>query len=107
MEQCLACRRWIVEFLRNRLGLELSKTTIQKIRRGINFVGYRTWRALRVIRKYSLFKLRRKVRAGLLASVVSLLGHPKQTQSLRYMLTIIKEQNYALFLQLPKSYRLA
>jgi len=106
-EQCLAFRLRIVEFLRERLGLSLSKTTIQKIRRGINFVGYRTWRSCRVIRKYSLFKLRRKMRAGMLASVVSLLGHAKRTQSLRYMLTIIKEQNYALFLRLPQSYRLA
>ncbi|RJX20282.1 MAG: hypothetical protein C4563_06385, partial [Desulfobulbus sp.] len=58
-EQCLSCRLRIIEFLKNELRLELSKTTIQKIRRGINFVGYRTWRTCRVIRKYSLYKFRR------------------------------------------------
>ena len=104
-EQCLACRLRIIEFLRNELRLELSKTTIQKIRRGINFVGYRTWRTCRVIRKYSLYKFRRRVRSGDLSAVISLLGHAKRTQSLRYMLNIIKEINHALFLQVPQGLR--
>jgi len=39
------------------------------------------------------------------SAVISLLGHAKRTQSLRYMLNIIKEIKHAPFLQLPKSYR--
>jgi len=104
-EQCLAFRRLLVEFLRAGLGLELSRSTIQKIRRGINFVGYRTWRTCRVIRKYSLFKFRRLVRRGELQGVISLLGHARRTQSLRYMLNLIKEVGHALYLQLPAGVR--
>jgi retron-type reverse transcriptase len=103
--ECISHRLQIVDFLSQSLRLELSKTTIAQIKRGINFVGYRTWRALRIIRKYSLFKFKRKARAGKLPSVVSLLGHAKRTQSLNHMLSILQEQNHALFLLLPKSYR--
>lgn len=104
-EQCICCRQRIIEFLRGELGLELSRATIAKIKRGINFVGYRTWRSCRVIRKYSLYKFRRRVRVGDLAAVVSLLGHACRTQSVHYMLNLIKEVNRALILSLPQSYR--
>lgn len=104
-QQCLDYRRLIITFLRDELGLELSKTTIATIRKGINFVGYRTWRSCRVIRKYSLFKFRRRVRSGELPAVVSLLGHAKKTQSLRYMLNLLREVNHALFLQIPAGIR--
>lgn len=88
---CLAFRRIIVGFLRETLGLELSKSTIQKVRKGVNFCGYRTWRSKVFIRKHSLYKFRKSVRKEHQESVVSLLGHAKQTNSLGYMLKIVKE----------------
>lgn len=89
--ECLEYKGLIVDFLKNELRLELSRSTIQKVKRGVNFVGYRTWRNKRLIRKYSLYKFKRAVKEGKQASVVSLLGHAKQTNSLKYMLKIIKE----------------
>ena len=53
-EKCLEYKKLTVNFLKNELGLVLSKFTIQKIKRGVNFVGYRTWKNRRLIRKYSL-----------------------------------------------------
>ncbi len=103
--QCMEMRLLIIDFIRDKLHLELSKTTIQKIRRGINFCGYRTWRSFRVIRKYSLFKFKRRVMSEDIPAIVSLLGHARHTQSLRYMLNIIRESNHAIYLQLPQSYR--
>lgn len=88
---CLEHRAKITEFLKNRLDLELSKSSIQKVKTGVNFVGYRTWRSKRFIRKYSLYKFRKAVKSGKTESVVSLLGHAKRTQSLTYMLNTIKE----------------
>jgi len=102
-DQALFCKARIVEFLRDRLHLELSKSTIQGIKRGVNFVGYRTWRTRRIIRKYSLYKFSRKLKSGNEQSVISLLGHAKGTDSLRYMLGMIKvaPQN----IKLPRSYQ--
>jgi len=88
---CLKYRVQIVEFIREKLELELSKSTIQKIKRGVNFVGYRTWKTKRFIRKYSLYKFKKMVKKGKQESIVSLLGHAKRTNSLLYMLNILKE----------------
>lgn len=104
-DECLDCRRKIVDFLKTELRLELSKSSIQKIRKGLNFVGYRTWRSKRFIRKYSLYKFRKRVRSHRLEPVVSLLGHARQTDSLPYMIKIIENQQPSLLNKLPKGYR--
>lgn len=101
-DQALQCKDKIVAFLREQLRLDLSRSTLQKIRRGVNFVGYRTWRSKRFIRKYSLFKFKRKVRTGDQAAVVSLLGHARRTASLPYMLRLAGK---APDMALPKSYQ--
>lgn len=106
-DKCLEYRKVIVGFLREKLHLTLSKSTIQKIKRGINFVGYRTWRYKRFIRKYSLYKFKHSLKNGRTESVISLLGHAKRTNSLPYLLRIIKEAQNAKDLQIPKSYRQA
>lgn len=104
-DKCLEYKRLIVDFLKDNLRLKLSKSTIQKVKRGVNFVGYRTWKNKRLIRKYSLYKFKRAVKKAKQLSIVSLLGHAKQTNSLKYMLKIMKESPNAKALVLPKSYR--
>ena len=105
--QCVEYRAMIVQFLRDELHLELSKSTIASVARGVNFVGYRTWRGKRFIRKYSLYKFKRMVRRGKQTAVISLLGHAKRTQSIPYMLNLIKESANAQNLRIPKSLRSA
>jgi hypothetical protein len=102
-EQALAYRVRIVEFLRNRLHLELSKSTVQKIRRGVNFVGYRTWKTKRIIRKYSLHKFNRRLKSGDQQAVVSLLGHAKGTDSLPYMLRQVQAAPHSI--RIPRTYK--
>jgi retron-type reverse transcriptase len=102
-DQALSLRKKIITFLANTLSLSLSKSTIATIRRGINFVGYRTWQAKRFIRKFSLFKFRRKAAAGDQAAVASMLGHAKRTSSLIRLFKIIKEIGHDL--EIPKNYR--
>jgi RNA-directed DNA polymerase len=105
-EKCIMLRIAIVEFLRRLLNLELSKSSIQKIRKGVNYCGYRMWRTRIFIRKHSLYKFRKAAIKGKQESVVSLLGHAKHTNSLLYMLKIIKGENgNGQNLQLPKNYR--
>ena len=103
--QCIECKEKILKFLDEKLRLGFSKSIIQKVRKGVNFVGYRTWRGRRFIRKYSLHKFNRKVKRQKLQSVVSLLGHARRTQSLRYMLGIIRSAAPQMLNQLPKYYR--
>lgn len=104
-DRCLEYRAQIVEFIRGKLELGLSKSTIQKIKRGINFVGYRTWKTKRFIRKYSLCKFKKMVKKGKQESIVSLLGHAKRSNSLFYMLNILKEASSAKDIQIPETYR--
>ena len=106
-EECLDHKSRIVAFLKNELRLKLSRFTIQKIKHGINFVGYRTWQDRRLIRKYSLYKFRRSVKAGKQESIISLLGHAKRTNSLKYMLNIIKRLSSIRAVTLPRSYKQA
>lgn len=101
---CLTFRREIASFLDERLHLQLSRSTIQKIRRGVNFVGYRTWQSKRFIRKYSLHKFNRRVKSAHIDAVVSLLGHAKRTNSLPYMLRTVQSINPSLLAQIPKIY---
>lgn len=49
----------IEKFLLDNLGLTLSKFTIAKIKRGSNFVGYRTWQNYKLVRKHSMYNFRR------------------------------------------------
>jgi retron-type reverse transcriptase len=103
--QCLEMRDRIGRFLRDNLRLTYSKTSISKVKRGVNFVGYRTWAWLRIIRKYSLQKFRRAIVRGKIDSVVSLLGHARRTASLEYMYRSIISLNPLLYNRLPRACR--
>ena len=103
-DQCLEYLERIKVFITG-LGLELSKYTIAPVRRGINFVGYRTWATRRFIRKHSLFKFSRAAKAGKLESITSILGHACRTHSLRSLILTIKDKYHDLYLRLPKIYR--
>lgn len=92
----------IIAFIRT-LGLELSRFTIALVKRGVNFVGYRTWVDKRFIRKRSLFVFSRALRDGKIQSAISILGHARRTHSLRYLVITMKEKCHDL--QLPKAYR--
>ena len=72
---------WLADCLR----LELSKWSIHPVKRGVNFVGFRTWRKTRFVRKHSLYKFSRALRKGKTASIVSALGHARRTASFAHM----------------------
>lgn len=104
-QECLDVLEKIKSFIKN-LGLELSKYTIAPIRRGINFVGYRTWATKRFIRKHSLFKFRRAAQKGKVASLASTFGHARHTHSLNHLIQFTKEKHHDLYRSLPKVYQL-
>lgn len=105
-QACIDALTRIKRFLVS-LGLELSKYTIAPVKRGINFVGYRTWATRRFIRKHSLYKFSRAAKAGKIDSLASILGHARRTHSLRSLITTLWSKYHECYLQLPKVYRRA
>lgn len=83
----------IEAFLFDKLNLALSKSNITKMKKGMNFVGFRTWRSTRFVRKHSLFKFSRALRKGKLDSLNSLMAHAKNTATIcHYRERIIRER---------------
>ena len=104
-ERCLAALASIIEFLRKTLKLELSRYSLHKVKRGINFVGFRTWRSTRFVRKHSLYSLSKSAKAGKKESVISILGHAMRTASLRHLIRTLHDSHHGLFSSLPATFR--
>jgi len=104
-QQAVEYRQRIISFIGTTLNLELSRSTIAKTRRGLNFVGYRTWASKRFIRRRSLYNHRQAVKRSALASVISIIGHAGKTHSRKYLINYTKRNNHALYNQLPKVFR--
>ncbi|MDT3708167.1 MAG: reverse transcriptase/maturase family protein [Thiobacillus sp.] len=104
-EQALSARAEIVDFLADRLHLELSKSIIQRVTRGANFVGYRTWSTRSFVRKHALYTFRRAAVRGALESVVSSLGHARRTASCVHMLRHLENHHADLYRRLPQGLR--
>ena len=105
-DRCLDALDKIKAFIASELGLYLSRFSLHKVKRGLNFVGYRTWKSTRFVRKHSLFAFSASIRSGNLESSVSSLGHARYTASLRHMLKTMNKFNIDLFKRLPSTYRL-
>jgi len=104
-QQCVDYKDQIEHFIASRLNLEFSKHTIAPVSRGINFVGYRTWAGKRFIRKHSLYNFTKAAKKSKLDSVISILGHAKNTHTLRSLINNLRSNHYAVYLQLPEIYR--
>lgn len=88
------------------LGLEISHYSLHPIKRGANFVGFRTWATGRFVRPRIVSALRHDARKGKLESIISRLGHARRTCSLKPLLTHLKDRHHDLFDRLPQNYRL-
>ncbi len=104
-DEAVEAQHKIELFIADTLGLSLSKWQIRSTQSGSNFVGYRTWRSKRFIRKHSMYKFRRAAAKGKLDSVVSILGHARKTSSLSHLLNHLKVSHHELHSQLPKVYQ--
>lgn len=64
-----------------------SKSKIGRISDGIDFVGYKTYYNRRLIRKRSLFKIKRKLKLDAnFNRIASYLAHAKRTISIAYVI---------------------
>ena len=80
-------------YLKENLELKLSKFRIAKIKAGCNFVGFRTWRSKKFIRKRSLKNFRKALKNDKEQSLISILGNASHSSSHKYMIQKIKEKN--------------
>lgn len=105
-EQAHQLREHIETWMADHLRLELSKWSVHQVKRGINFVGFRTWRKTRFVRKHALGNFSRALRSGKTASVVSALGHARHTASFAHMVRRCAEVP-AVLAELPPVVRLS
>lgn len=102
-EQAEHIKHDIEHWLWDNLELELSKWSIHKVKRGVNFVGFRTWRKTRFLRKHSIHSFTKSMKKGHVNSMISILGNAKQTASFNYLVDNILETRPDLVFQLPRS----
>lgn len=81
----------IQQLLTIKLSLSLSKYRINKLKTGINFVGYRMWHKVTLIRKRSIHHFHKALAQGRYDSLNGLLAHSYHTNSYWYMLKIIRQ----------------
>ena len=99
--------KWL-ESIRQHLGalnLEISHHSLQPIKRGVDFVGYRTWASGRFVRPSLISAIRQDARKGRLEPLISRLGHALKTCSLKPIINHLKDKHHALFDRLPQSHR--
>lgn len=63
IEHLRRLRQEIEAFSRERLGLRFSKWSVQPASRGVNFLGYRIWPHHKLLRKDSVTRAKRKIKA--------------------------------------------
>ena len=90
-----------------RQGLAISHHSLQPLRRGLNWVGYRTWARARFVRPHLISAIRADARTGRLQALVSRLGHARRTSSHRPLITHLTEHHHALVARLPQAHHLA
>jgi len=79
-------------FIKNEKLRINPKSGIFEIKQGVDFVGFRTWRYKRLIRKQSLFRVRKTLKKGFNQNrASSFLSHAKDTNSLHYVQNIINQ----------------
>lgn len=72
-----------------KVSMTLSKWKIAKVKKGINFVGFRTWRSRRFIRKRSLHNFSKALKKKDWSAIISILAHAKQTSSFAWLINRI------------------
>lgn len=75
----------IEKWLKSNLSLSLSRWTLQRTRRGVNFVGFRTWRTHRLLRKHSLHTFSKALKENRVRSIISIIGNARWTSSRKWL----------------------
>ena len=85
----------------------LSRYTIAPVSRGLNFVGFRTWRKTRFVRRHSMHNFSRSLKRNDIPSIVSIMGNARHSASYNHFCRRIKTERPDLIHQLPERHRYA
>ena len=85
------------------LHLQISHHSLQPIKRGANFVGFRTWRRGRFVRPHVISQFRRAAKTADMPGVISRLGHAQHTCSFTPLIQHLKDRHEHIYLRLPQS----
>lgn len=100
-EHSIECAVRAEEFIHEHLNLTLSKSSVSKMNRGLNFVGYRTWKSKRFVRRHSLFKFSKALKRENINSLNSLMSHARKTSSFGHYCSRIHQEKPELKDRLP------
>lgn len=89
------------------LGLDISHYSLQPIKRGANFVGFRTWASARFVRPHVISSFRRDAKKGHMPGVVARLGHARRSCSFKPLMHHLESHHHDLYLRLPKAFHAA
>lgn len=98
----VALKDCIELWLRQYLCLSLSRYTIQTVKCGVNFVGFRTYQRTRIVRKHSLYSFSKALKKNSTASVVSIIGNAKRSASYYHFGARLIEEYPVVVRSLPK-----
>jgi hypothetical protein len=104
-DEAQAMRQQIEAFLADHLGLALSRYTIAPVSRGLNFVGFRTWRKTRFVRRHSMHSFSRSLKRGDLQGIVSIMGNARHSASYAHFCRRLTAERPDLIHQLPERHR--
>ena len=93
LQEAKVLAKHLEDWCKENLNLEFSKVKIHKIKHGINFVGFRTWRSKRYIRKKALQNFSKAVKREKWDSVNALLEHSFKTTSFSYLINTLNTHN--------------
>ena len=91
-DQAIEQREAVKDYLNDNLKLTLSRWTIAPVKRGVNFVGFRTWTTRRFVRKHSLYTFSKSLKRNDIASLNSILGNAINTASHAHMSQRIRDE---------------
>lgn len=100
-DQAHELRHRIEAWLADNLRLEFSRWTVAPVSRGVNFVGFRTWRSTRFVRKHSMYQFAKSLKRGDVRSLNAIMGHAARTASLAHYCRRIASERPDLIPQLP------
>lgn len=78
-------------YLETILHLSLSKWRIAKVKHGCNFVGFRTWKRVRFVRRFSVHNFSKALKQHKTQSIVSLLGNARHSGTYAYFKKQLQE----------------
>jgi hypothetical protein len=106
IDEAKALKLDIETYINSHLSMSFSKWKIVKVQKGINFVGFRTWRMGRFVRKRTLHNFTKYLKQNDHIRMSSILEHSRHTKSYKYFINkIIESKKFSLVNNLHKRIR--